>query len=257
MPRQKLGQHFLNHPDILKRIAIAACRAGEPLVVEIGPGQGSLTAHLLARAARVVAVEIDPALVARLRQRFAGEARLEIVAADALAIDLGQWRSAALTGNLPYYAATAILERAAELGFPQSVFLIQKEVAERVTAKPGTKSYGYLTVRLALFAASEILFEVKPGAFRPAPKVESAVIRLRSRPRAAELGIGDAARFLHFVSACFRQKRKTIRNNLTNLKLTESIEAFPEASQRAEQLSLEQFADLYRRLYDSAGGNHL
>src|SRR5690242_8226617 len=128
MARQKLGQHFLSSPGILERIAAAACPPGQPLVIEIGPGKGALTRHLLGRARSVVAIEIDPAMVEHLRRAFAGEPRLEIVEADALRADLTAWGSAAITGNLPYYVATPILERVAGLG---GVFLIQKEVAER------------------------------------------------------------------------------------------------------------------------------
>jgi 16S rRNA (adenine1518-N6/adenine1519-N6)-dimethyltransferase len=245
MARQKLGQHFLSNPAVLERIAAAACAPGELLVIEIGPGKGALTAHLLKRAQRVLAVEIDPAMVAHLRGTFGADPRLEVVRADALEVDFTQWGPAAITGNLPYYAATPILERVAGLG---GVFLIQKEVAERITAQPGTKAYGYLTVRLALFAASELLFTVKPGSFRPPPKVDSAVIRLRPHDRAAGLGISDPAKFLDFVSACFRQKRKTLRNNLTGINLKEKIDLLPEAGLRAEQLALERFAEIYLRV---------
>ena len=245
MARQRLGQHFLSSRPVLERIAAAACAPGQPLVIEIGPGKGALTAHLLARARRVVVIEIDPAMVDHLRQTFAHEPRLEIIAADALQADFSQWGPAAFTGNLPYYVATPILERVAPMG---GVFLIQKEVAERVTARPGSKAYGYLTVLLALFASSEMLFTVKPGAFRPPPKVDSAVIRLRPHARAAELGIADPRKFLEFVSACFRQKRKTLRNNLIGVNIKHSIEGMPEATLRAEQLTLEQFAHLFRRL---------
>ena len=254
MSRQKLGQHFLHDPGILARIAAAACAVDEPLTIEIGPGQGALTAHLMERARRVVAIEIDPELVRHLRRRFADRPGLEIVAGDAREIDLTQWGPAVLAGNLPYYAATPILERAAGLGpaIPRSVFLIQKEVAERVTARPGTRDYGYFTVLLELDVASEILFQVKPGAFRPSPKVDSAVVRLTHRPRARELGIEEVDEFRRFLSACFRQKRKTLRNNLTKLNLVESIEPIPELSRRAEQLTLEEFAELFRRLYHSA-----
>jgi 16S rRNA (adenine1518-N6/adenine1519-N6)-dimethyltransferase len=245
MARQKLGQHFLSSSSVLERIAVAACTPDEPLVIEIGSGKGALTAHLLKRARRVVAIEIDGVMVAHLRRKFVDEPRLEIVPADALTVDLTQWGPAAITGNLPYYIATAILERVAPSG---GVFLIQKEVAERVTARPGSRAYGYLTVLLSLAADSEILFTVKPGAFQPPPKVDSAVIRLSPNARAARLGIADERRFLEFVAACFRQKRKILRNNLAGVDLKQSIERMPEAGLRAEQLSLEQFAQLYRRL---------
>ena len=252
MARQKLGQHFLSNSAILERIAAAACAPGEPLAIEIGPGKGALTKHLLDRARHVVAIELDPTLAATLRAIYSDEPRLQIVEADALQTDLTQWGPAILCGNLPYYIATPILERAVTLGpaVRQSVFLIQKEVAERVAAAPGTKAYGYLTVLLALYADSRILFEVKPGAFRPPPKVDSALIQLVWRPKHADLGIADPRHFLSFVSTCFRHKRKTIRNNLgaPAAGLSEA------ASRRAEQLSLAEFADLYRRVYDSAGG---
>lgn len=248
--RQKLGQHFLYQRSILERIASAVCAHGEPLVIEIGPGKGALTAHLLARAQRVVAVEIDPMLVETLAAKFASEPRLSVICADALRADLAQWGPAVIAGNLPYYAATPILEKVVWLGpsIRQSTFLVQKEVAERVAAAPGQRAYGYLTVELHLFCESELLFEVKPGAFRPPPKVDSAVIRLRHRDRTPELGIANPAAFLRFVSRCFRQKRKTIRNNLAGFYPRASVDPLPEASARAEQLSLEQFARLYRRL---------
>jgi 16S rRNA (adenine1518-N6/adenine1519-N6)-dimethyltransferase len=252
MARQKLGQHFLSNPSILQRIADAACAAGEPLVIEIGPGKGALTKYLLHRAQRVVAIELDAGLASALRAAYAAEPRLEIIQADALQTDLTQWGPAVLTGNLPYYAATPILEGAARLGptIRQSVFLIQKEVAERAVAAPGTKAYGYLTVLLAIHADSQILFDVKPGAFRPPPKVDSSVIRLNWHPKLSELGIEDPRQFLNFVSTCFRHKRKTIRNNLASPHLP----PHELLARRAEQLTLADFAALYRQVYDSAGG---
>ena len=248
MARQRLGQHFLSNPAILQRIAAAACAPGEPLVVEIGPGQGALTKHLLERARRVVAIEIDPTLADTLRAIYAGEPRLEIVQADALETNLAEWGPAVLTGNLPYYAATAIMERAVRLGpaIARGVFLVQKEVAERVTAQPGTRAYGYLTLLIGFYAGSRLLFEVRPGAFRPPPKVDSAVIELGWHPQAAELGIADAEKFLRFLSTCFRHKRKTIRNNLAPRR----VPAHELTGRRAEQLTLAQFADLYRAVYD-------
>ena len=241
MSRQRLGQHFLASRSVLERIAAAACAPDQPLVIEIGPGQGALTEHLLARARRVVAIEIDSGLVAYLRRKFAAEPRLEFLRADALQVDLAQWGPAVIAGNLPYYVATPIIERVVTIGpaISQGVFLIQKEVAERVTAVPGMRAYGYFTLRLALY---------------PPPKVDSAVIRLTSRPRAAELGIADPEAFLAFLSASFRHKRKTLRNNLTSMYPVRALDTLPEASRRAEQLSLEQFAELYRRVYHSPGG---
>ena len=252
MPRQRLGQHFLIKTSVLDRIARAACAEREPLVIEIGPGRGALTERLLARAERVVAVEIDRELADFLRKRFAGEPRLTVVDGDALEIDLGQWGRAAMAGNLPYYAATPIIEKVLALpSFERAVFLVQKEVAQRLTAAPGSRDYGFLSVRTQFLADAQSLFDVPPSAFRPAPKVDSTVVSLRAHDRAAELGVKDRADFLKFVSLCFRQKRKTIRNNLAHAYGRQAMETFPKAEKRAEQLALDQFADLYRGLTTS------
>lgn len=250
MAHRKLGQHYLIRGSVLDRIAEAACEPDEPLVVEIGPGRGALTARLLSRARRVVAIEIDPWLVEDLHRRFAGDPRLEIVHADVLETDLAQWGTAALAGNLPYYITSPILERVARArrSLRRAVLLVQKEVAERVAAAPGSRDYGYLTVQLALFFEARLLARVPPAAFHPPPKVDSAVVRLEPRARDGELGIRDPAAFLAFVARAFHQKRKTLRNNLAGLCPREAIDAQPEAGLRAEQLTLETFASLYRRL---------
>ena len=248
MARQRLGQHFLTSTRILERIAAAACPEREPLVVEIGPGTGALTLLLLERARRVVVVELDERLAAALRAKYGS--RLTVISGDALDVDLGRWGSAVITGNLPYYAATAIIERVVTLGsrMRRGVFLIQKEVARRLCAQPGSRDYGYLTTTVRLFADAERLFDVRPSAFRPPPKVDSTVVRLDPHPRSDELGIGDPQRFRRFLAACFRHKRKTIRNNLAAVYGKDAAGALPEASLRAEQLGLEQFAEMYRRL---------
>ena len=225
---------------------MAVCPAGEDLVIEIGPGRGALTEKLLRRAARVVAIEIDSTLVEHLRTRFAGEPRLEIVHADILATDLGRWGRAPVAGNLPYYIASPILEKAVRLDVPRIVFLIQKEVAERLIAKPGHREYGYLTLQTALFADTRLLFEVKPGSFRPPPQVDSAVVLLT--PHMRDLGVGDREAFRRFLSQCFRQKRKTLRNNLAGIYGKEAIDLWPEAGLRAEQIALQQFAQMFQRL---------
>ncbi|MEO8594783.1 MAG: 16S rRNA (adenine(1518)-N(6)/adenine(1519)-N(6))-dimethyltransferase RsmA [Candidatus Solibacter sp.] len=243
---QKLGQHFLTNAGILTRIALAACPEGEDLVIEIGPGRGALTEKLLQRAARVIAVEVDGELVAHLQEKFAGETRLEIVHADVLAADLTQWGRVPIVGNLPYYITSPILERTVRLDLPRLIFLMQKEVAERLTAVPRTREYGYLTLATRLFAEARILFEVKPGAFRPPPRVDSAVVELT--PQTRDLGAIDRQAFLKFVSHSFRQKRKMLRNNLAAVYGREVVDGWPEAGLRAEQLTLEQFVDLFRRL---------
>ena len=248
MARQKLGQHFLIRESVLNRIAAAACPEPQELVIEIGPGRGALTRKLLERAARVVAIEVDPYLADRLRHQYASEPRLEVVEGDALDIDLARWGHAPIAGNLPYYIASPILERAMEARPPRAVFLIQKEVADRLVAHPGSREYGYLTVRTAFFASAQRLFEVKPAAFHPPPKVDSAVVLLR--PHAAPPAVADARAFLGFVSRCFQHKRKTLRNNLADRYGKEAVDAWPEAGLRAEQLELGQFVEMFGRLGD-------
>ncbi len=237
---QRLGQHFLVRGLVLERIAAAACPVREPLVVEIGPGRGALTEKLLAHADRVVAVELDAELAAGLRARLPAE----IIHADVLRTDLAQWGPAVIAGNLPYYISSPILEKVLPLYPKRAVFLLQKEVAERLVARPGTRSYGYLTVATALYARARLLFAVEAAAFRPPPKVDSAVVLLEPRPAA----LPDPAGFLRFAGLCFQHKRKTLRNNLAGVYGRETIDAWPEAGLRAEQLEFERLVELYGRL---------
>src|SRR5262249_34737850 len=155
--------------------------------------------------------------------------RLQVVEGDAMEFDWTQWGPGVLAGNLPYYVATAIISKyLAQPGdLKHAVFLIQKEVAERITAKPGTRDFGYLSVECQHMAKAEYLFSVPPGAFRPPPKVDSAVIRLT--PRAGAL-CEESARFLDFASVCFRQKRKTLRNNLAGRYTREKLDGIPAVS---------------------------
>jgi 16S rRNA (adenine1518-N6/adenine1519-N6)-dimethyltransferase len=251
--RQRLGQHFLAKGSILERIARAACPDREPLVIEIGPGRGALTEKLLEKADRVVAIELGSDLVEVLREKFRDEPRLTLIHADVLDTDLGQWGPAAVAGNLPYYVATPIIEKtlSTSASLERAVFLVQKEVAARLAARPGTRDYGYLSVQTQLLADVEALFDVRPSAFRPPPKVDSTVIRLRARNRAVELRIKDTARFLDFLKLCFHQKRKTLRNNLAGEYGKGALNGRPEAGKRAEQLTLGEFAELYLRLVPS------
>jgi 16S rRNA (adenine1518-N6/adenine1519-N6)-dimethyltransferase len=254
LSRQRLGQHFLVKGSILDRIARVACPEIEPLVIEIGPGRGALTERLIGRTGRLIAIEIDAALVGILREELAGAPHLTIIHADALDTSLGQWGPAVIAGNLPYYAATPIIDKILAAPFRRAVLLIQKEVAARLAAVPGSRDYGYLSVRTQLFASVEMLFDVPPSAFRPPPKVDSTVIRLHPRDRVTELGITDAEGFVTFVGQCFRQKRKTIRNNLAGIYGKSALDHLPEAGKRAEQLTQLQFADLYRVLYHHGPG---
>ncbi len=218
--------------------------------MEIGPGRGALTEKLLKRAERVVAIELDTFLVEHLRRRFATEGRLQVVSGDILETDLSQWEGAPIVGNLPYYIASPIIEKVARLRLPRAAFLIQKEIAERLVARPGQRDYGFLTLAVGVWAECRLVFQVRPSAFHPPPKVDSAVVLLTPRPRPA---VADPEQFLQFVSECFRHKRKTIRNNLAEIYGKAAVDAWPEAGLRAEQLSLEQFVELYRRTQPRPG----
>lgn len=247
---QRLGQHFLKRTAVLQKIAEAVSPEREPLVIEIGPGKGALTTYLLQRCERVVAVETDPNLVRLLEEKFAGAANLTLVHADILETDLSQWGPAVVAGNLPYYITSPILARTLSIGvgLRRAVFLLQREVAERLTARAGTRQYGYLTVSTQLVADPEALFHVPPSAFQPPPKVDSSVVRLRPVPEERRVVPGDPAPFLRFAASCFRFKRKTVRNNLSGRYDKAILAACPEASLRAEQLPLAALADLFRRL---------
>jgi 16S rRNA (adenine1518-N6/adenine1519-N6)-dimethyltransferase len=235
MPR-KLGQHFLRDANILARIAAAACTEGVPTLLEIGPGRGALTAHLVPLCERLVAIEIDHDLIAPLKIRFPN---IEVVESDVLAANLADFGATAVVGNLPYYITSPIIERVLEVpGLSSAVFLIQREVAERITARHGKRDYGYLSAITQLVADVELLFTVPPGAFSPPPKVDSAVIRLR--PKANRPPDFEAVK--RFLSTCFQHKRKTLRNNLR--LLYPKIEQRPEAGLRAEQLPVDKLMEL-------------
>lgn len=220
LPRAKkrLGQNFLVDETYARRIVGAlAPRAGETLV-EIGPGRGALTALLLESGARIVAVELDRELVPVLRGRFDKRDNFKLVEADALGLDfcsaVEPAASARVVANLPYNISTAILQRLIEQRrcITELVLMLQREVVERITARPGSSERGYLTVLVEAFCTSEALFDVPPGAFSPVPKVWSTVARLRTRVD-ADAGF-DESLFLRLVGAGFAQKRKTIFNNL-------------------------------------------
>jgi len=241
VPR-RLGQHFLTRSSILESIATAVCPEPGGTVIEIGPGRGALTSHLLARADRVVAIEIDPVLVQYLQAKFRAAPKLEIVEGDILKADLSKWTPAAVAGNLPYYITSPILERVLSLRgqWPRAVFLVQKEVAERLVAKPGSRDYGFLSVQTQFYAQVEMFMTVPPGAFRPPPKVDSAVVRLTPRE---DVPVNTRA-FLSFASQCFRHKRKTLRNNLLGRYEKDLLDSMKETSLRAEQLSIAELASL-------------
>lgn len=227
-PRKRLGQHFLTDRRILTRIADALALTGHETVIEVGPGRGSLTDLLAERAGRLVAIEIDRDLVPHLRARYAGNPRVEIVQADVLRVDLaalaggGEW---SLAGNVPYYITTPILFHALRAPRPRAaVYLVQREVAERIAAAPGSKIYGALSVNVQAVAHAEILFHVPAGAFNPPPAVESSVLRLTPRAdpvvRAEEEDV-----FRTFVQEAFSLRRKQLRRVVRTIRSIDGASA--------------------------------
>ena len=249
---QRLGQHFLVQQSVLEFLASSACGLHAPRIVEIGPGRGYLTRHLLPLTDELHAVEIDRKLVDFLTRNFPAEPKLHVHHSDVLETDLAQWGAALVVGNLPYYITSPIIERFLELGvlFPSAVFLMQWEVAQRIVAGPNSRDYGYLTVCAQLICEVSLLCKVAPTAFSPPPKVDSAAVRFVRRSTAPE----NHSSLLKLVSRSFTQKRKTLRNNLRPF-YGAAVDDLPEAGLRAEQLSIEQFVDLNRRLMLEPGSS--
>ncbi len=238
--------------------------SGREVVLEIGGGRGAVSGLLAERAARLVVVEIDRALAAGLADHFAGDARVSVVAADVLDLDargalaLAPGERAVVFGNVPYYASSPILIWLADNRdlFDRAYLCLQREVAERLVAHPGTKAYGTISVRLAYAAAARSLFSIAPDAFRPRPKVVSSFVEIAFH-RAPPVAVRDEALLYRVVRAAFAQRRKTLRNTLALLP-----EAPPERhaglaarvgidfGRRGETLSLEEFA----RLANAVGG---
>ena len=211
--RKRLGQHFLNDPRILDRIVAALELRGDETVIEVGPGRGSLTERLAERCGKLIAIELDRDLAPMLRERFAKNSRVTIVEGDVLDIALGELAGGPyrLIGNVPYYITTPILFHALERPRAErSVFLVQREVAERMAAPAGADAYGALSVNVQSVANVELLFRVAAGSFTPAPKVESAVVRVT--PRGDPVVTADEETgFRKFVQAAFAQRRKQLK----------------------------------------------
>jgi len=271
LPKKRLGQTFLKEPSLAVKIVHAADVSGEDTVVEIGAGAGILTREIAKRAGRVVALEIDPVLVDGLERAWAGDPRVLIVRQDVLKYDFrapfrerGDERRLKIVGNVPYYITTPIFFRL--LAFREvvetAVLMVQKEVALRLTAQPGTKDYGIPTVIGAVFSGIKILFTVPPSCFYPRPKVESAVIRVDFNvPTPAAR---DEALFAAVVRKAFSRRRKTVWNNLRDFgggvyREEEIRKALAESgidiSARAETVSPPRFVTLANILSERMIGN--
>ena len=247
-PKKKWGQNFLRNRGAVEKIVAAIEPEPEEVVLEIGPGEGVLTDKLLALGNGVIALEIDPDLVTRLRAKYAE--RLEIRNEDAVDAELpaGPFRA---VGNLPYNVGTPILRRViADPNCRRAVFMLQKEVADRVVAKPGSDPYGYLTLYVAAYASAKTLMTLDPRSFHPPPKVRSAVVVLDPHDPGLT---SPREELLELISASFRMRRKKLVNNLTGwreLPREQVLDAMARAGidldARAETLSLKDFDRLFR-----------
>lgn len=218
-PRKRFGQHFLVDADVVARIVDEIAPGGSDVLVEIGPGQGAIT-HTLAASSRALhAIEFDRDLAAELRRQYAADGRVTVHEADALRFDFASLgNDLRIVGNLPYNISTPLLFHLLE--FREHIrdmhFMLQKEVVDRITASPGSKAFGRLTIMLGCFLKSEQLFDVGPEAFRPPPKVVSSVLRMRPHP-AGTFDLKDPRQLSILVSQAFSKRRKTVRNALKGL----------------------------------------
>ena len=267
MPRKsRLGQNFLVDQQAIRRIVAAAGDCSNRTVIEIGPGKGAITRELAAKAEHLVALEVDPELAARLSSTFdpaaAGQAgsnvrieTIDVLSFDFMAAAADTGQRLVVVGNLPYYITSPILLKLAEncKALDRAVLMVQREVADRVTAAPGSRDYGLLTVTVQLHGPVERLFTLPPRAFSPPPEVHSTVFRWRFAPRFQELD-ADRDRFLSFLRQVFAFKRKTLANNLKAAGFgTETITSALHSSgidekARAEALPVETLAGLWRSL---------
>jgi 16S rRNA (adenine1518-N6/adenine1519-N6)-dimethyltransferase len=261
--KSRLGQNFLRDPNAVQRILTALGPVAERTVVEIGPGRGAITEGLVARAGKLIAVEYDRELAWILQERFSPEKGVQhvtVVKQDVLHFDFSAAAQAAgerlvVVGNLPYYITSPILLHLAAhaAALDRAILMVQREVADRVTAQAGSRDYGLLTATLQLYGHAEALFTLPPEAFNPPPEVHSTVFRWTFSPRFAELQVEEAG-FIGFLKQAFAQKRKTLSNNLraAGMPSTAIADAFAATGIspmiRAEALPLEEFARLWRAL---------
>src|SRR4051795_7246416 len=266
--RPKLGQNFLADAAAAEKIVAALGDISSSIVIEIGPGGAVLTSKLAARTGRLIAIELDRVLAAQLSLRFARQQNVEIIEADVLTVDIAnliarkpdpilhlpQAQQAKVIGNLPYYITSDILLHLFHFHewISEIVIMVQKEVADRIAAKPGTRDYGLLSATAQLHGRVENLFTLPPGAFSPPPKVHSSVLRLTMAPRFQELGIsGDG--FIDFLKLGFAQKRKTLLNNLKEKYDRAAVRAALKSQRlredvRAESIPLEKAAGVFHKL---------
>ena len=262
-PRKRLGQHFLVDRHALERIADALSPTAADTVVEIGPGRGALTDLLVQRAGRGVAIELDRDLIQHLRARYDASGTTQIIEGDVLELDLaaaaGQ-NDYLLAGNVPYYITTPILFHA--LGVPRprrAVFLVQREVAERVAASPGSKTYGALSVNVQAVARAEVVARVPAGAFRPPPSVESAILRITPRDDPVVSRAREGA-YRRLVQDAFGLRRKQLRRVVRTIgrvdpdtaeRILQTARVDPES--RPETLSPDDFARLLAAIESVSG----
>jgi len=251
----RFGQHFLANPHVAGRIAEALHLSREDTVLEIGPGKGALTRHLLATGAHVVGVEIDEDLYKGLEGRFRGVVEFTVIHGDVLETDLSSLFKdvkgpVMVAGNIPYKITSPLLERLTQWdGWERTVLMVQEEVAQRITAVPGTKTYGILSVAVQLIAEARWLFGLSKQSFRPVPQVDSAVFELIRRPEVPAKA--ERERIMKVVRAAFSERRKTIINPLASRLAVPKAEvekalrsAGIDPSVRAETVSLEAFCRL-------------
>ena len=268
--KPKLGQHFLTDRGAARRIVEALGDISSRIVIEIGPGRGVLTDLLIPRAKRVIGIELDRVLAAQLRMRYATKPNVEILESDFVTVEFAsmvgrkpgplhdlrptQPETVDVIGNLPYYITSDIVLRILELhqNIERAVIMVQREVADRISAEPGSRDYGLLSATAQLFARVEKLFTLPPGAFSPPPEVHSSVLRFTMAPRLEELQV-QSEPFIAFLKLAFAQKRKTLLNNLRGQYPDTAVRAATKsaglrADVRAEAMSLEKTAAVFRAL---------
>ena len=261
--RPRLGQHFLSSPRYQRKIIEALPLRGNELVVEVGPGTGAMTGWLAEGARQVVAVEVDRKLADDLQERFRDWKNIEIRHGDILECDPGEVcrefhePKCFVFGNLPYHISSPFLQHI--FGFTPFLsgmgLLLQYEVAGRIAAAPGRRAYGFLSVLTQYYSRPKLLWKVPPGAFAPPPQVESAFMQFEFPGAGKDDAIEDEEAFLDFLRACFREKRKTLVNNLAKTLPRRNLadllaELGLDSRIRAEQIDLEGFSAIYRRLGD-------